>query len=300
IPKLPFILFDGVVLGIAAWIALTGPAPLGGGALITVVALVVAGAVALGIPFIADYGRRTDALLRERQDQIAALAQSTAATAEQISIAAASLHTIGDVSSRSTKALETLPQKLQEKMAELTTRLNEIAVTGDDALEQEVQTLRSAESDRLVGAIDQLAQTTRELQRVELLTQTHAAEVKEAFTRLPALSQQAADHAASGITRALAQAKDDIEAQLHRFRTELSNLASVNQTQAAHALETQLARATAELEAASAAFQGRLSAQIETALRAIDDKLAAMTSANARLETLLEHASAPIKVTSRV
>lgn len=298
IPKLPFILFDGVVLGIAAWIALSAPSPLGGGSLIAVVALVAVGAVVLGIPFIADYGRRTDALLQERQEQIAALAQSTAATAEQISIAAASLHAIGDVSTRSTKALETLPQKLHEKMAELTTRLNEIAVTGDDALEQEVQTLRSAESDRLVSAIDQLAQTTRELHRLESLTQTHAAQVNDAFAQLPALAQKAADQTASGLARTLLQSKDDVDTLLSRFRTELTHVASAHQTQAAQALDSHLARATSELEAASAAFQGRLNAQMETATRAFDEKLVAMVSVNTRLEVLLEQVSTRIRETS--
>ncbi len=183
LPRLPFIVIDVLCLATAAYVALTAPSPLAGGSLIAVVILVALGAIALAVPFIADYGQKTDAALADRQRQIAALAQSTAASAEQISIAAASLHDIGENVARSARAIEGLPQKLHEKIAEFNTRLSEASAADTEELEQELQTLRSAESDRLVNAIDQLAATARELSRVETQIQAHATRAADAIAR---------------------------------------------------------------------------------------------------------------------
>jgi len=265
LPKPPFVVIDLLCLAAAAYLALTAPAPLGGGSLIAVVVLVALGACALAVPFITDYGRKTEAALTERQQQIAALAQSTAASAEQISIAAASLHSIGESVSRSAKAIESLPQKLQERIAEFNARLNEATASDTEELEQELQTLRSAESDRLVTAIDQLAATARELGRLETLIQSHAARAADAVAALPRLAEQAVGKSADGLAQSLASARREIDTLLTQQRSLFATTASGAAAQHAAALESLVARATADLETTCGSLIGRMTARIESA-----------------------------------
>ncbi|MBP7140714.1 MAG: hypothetical protein KBA71_02310 [Opitutaceae bacterium] len=266
--KLPFIAIDVLCLATAAYLALTAPAPLGGGSLIAVLILVALGAIALAVPFVAEYGRKTDAALAERQQQIAALAQSTAASAEQISIAAASLHDIGEGVARSAKSIESLPQKLHDKVAEFNTRLSEASAANTEELEQELQTLRSAESDRLVGAIDQLATTARELSRIETQIQAHTSRTADAIAGLPRLVDQTSARSAEALAQSLASARKDFESFFAQQRTLLG----------ATALEPAVARATASLTSACNTLLGDMTARFASLKRSIEETPAAPAS----------------------
>lgn len=212
LPTLPFILSDVALLGLATAIALRSADPFTGGALVAIVVCVVVGALVLAIPFVANYGRRMDATLNERQDQIAALAQTTATSAEQLSIAVAGLQSVAEAAAKSQKAVEALPHKLQEKVAEFRAQLNEIAVTENEALEQEVQTLRAAESDRLLGAIDQVAATARQLETV-------AEQARERLQQVERILENMTN-AGTDLTRRTEGAVQQIASELDRRLTE--------------------------------------------------------------------------------
>jgi archaellum component FlaC len=244
LPKLPFIAADAALLALASAIAVRTPGPLDGGPLIATVVCVALGAVLLAIPFIADYGRRTDARLRERQDEIAALAQTTATSAEQLSIAASSLHGIADVASRSARALEGLPNKLQERINDLKAQLNEVAIAENEALEQEIQTLRSAESDRLVGAIDTLAQQVGEVARLEAAFRQQVAEAAKAGAALTRESDAAGRRATEQSLAAAREFEARASEQRQRFAADLA----AAQEQAVTALEAKLAHALSRIE----------------------------------------------------
>lgn len=242
--KLPFIIADIVLLGVAALIAWQAPHAYSGAPLIGIVACVALGAVALAIPFVADYGRRTDALLSERQEQIAALAQTTAQSAEQVSIAAASLSGIADSSQRSAKTIESLPQRLQEKIAEFKAQLNEISVNNSEDLAQEVQSLRAAESDRLVTAVDQLARIAADIAKLEGLLKI---QLEAARTHLSDVARSEASlktQAAATVTSV---------AELNRAFDQAAVRARDSITQAVQAGRADLERATAQQIAALAA-----------------------------------------------
>ena len=89
--KLPFIAGDILLVATAVLIATRSDTPLGSGALIAITVCVVLGAALLVIPFLADYARRADAELADRQNQIAALARTTSDSAEQLGIVASGL-----------------------------------------------------------------------------------------------------------------------------------------------------------------------------------------------------------------
>ncbi|MCS6275156.1 MAG: hypothetical protein H2169_12550, partial [Opitutus sp.] len=92
--KLPFIVGDLALLGAAALIATRSANPITPSEMLAITICVVLGATLLVIPFLVNYARRQDAVLSERQNQIAALARTTAESAEQISIAVAGIHTL--------------------------------------------------------------------------------------------------------------------------------------------------------------------------------------------------------------
>ena len=92
--KLPFIVGDLVLLAAAALIATRSASPITPVEMLALTICVVLGAALLVIPFLVNYARRQDAVLSERQNQIAALARTTAESAEQISIAVAGIHTL--------------------------------------------------------------------------------------------------------------------------------------------------------------------------------------------------------------
>jgi hypothetical protein len=258
LPKLPFIASDVFLLSVAGFIAYRAPTPLEGGALVAIVTCVVVGAILLGIPFIAEYGRRTDVLLRERQDEIAALAKTTAACVEQVSIATASLHGLAESHARSARTLEALPQKLQEKVAEFKTQLNEISVAENEALEQELQTLRTAESDRLQSAVDELAKLSREFVRIE-------AAANQISTTLLQLGDQSAAKVTSSFTQAAQSATKEIESTFTRARTQWVNESKETQASALSAWSAHTAETLRQLEATLAASDRRSVAPVDSA-----------------------------------
>ena len=92
--KLPFIVGDLALLGAAALIANRSANPITPSEMLAITLCVVLGAALLVIPFLVNYARRQDAVLSDRQNQITALARTTAESAEQISIAVAGIHTL--------------------------------------------------------------------------------------------------------------------------------------------------------------------------------------------------------------
>ena len=199
LPKLPFIIGD-IVLLVAAWLTYQKSSlPLGTAPLLAIVVCVALGAVLFALPFLADYAQADREAFAERQRGLEALARTTAEAAEQISIAAAGLHEITTLTQKNLKTAEHLPQRLQEKISEFNQRLNEAAATENEALQQEINTLRAAEAERLEAAADKLARSTTALTRLEAAVQQHLAALATTAATLPALT--------AGLTAALAAAR---------------------------------------------------------------------------------------------
>jgi len=119
LPKLPFLVGDAALLVTAWFVANRAPAPWTVETILVVAGCVLSGALLGAIPFVADYARKQDEALDDRQRGLDALARTVAASAEQISIAAQGLHEIAELAQGNLKLAEKLPQKLQEKFEEL-------------------------------------------------------------------------------------------------------------------------------------------------------------------------------------
>ena len=190
-PKLPLLLLDGVLLLTAGLIYHQAAKPLGAEPLTFIFACVAAGAVLAAIPFIADYAREDKEALADRQRGLEALASTTATAAEQISIAAAGLHEIAALAQKNVQVAEHLPQKLEDKISDFTLRLSKAANAGNEALQQQLDTLRATETGKLESTAAQLATTTAALVTLEAAVQQDLALIESFTAKAAAVGNEA-------------------------------------------------------------------------------------------------------------
>ena len=220
----PFLIGDAILLATAVLIGLQAHAPLNGLPLIAIASCVALGALLAVIPFLLNYTRSQELALEERQREIAALAQSTATSAEQISIAAASLHSIAENTIRSIKLGEQLPQKIQEKINEFKSQLNEVAVTENEALAQEINTLRTSETERLETALANVRKTAADLAAIESANRQHTTAMGESLTRFVAATEKAASETTIAIENARTAAEKSLAGTLAELDRRIAKL----------------------------------------------------------------------------
>jgi hypothetical protein len=171
LPKWPFLAGDAALLGLALLIGCYAHNPFAGKPLILIVSCVALGAVLATWPFIADYERKQNEALDERQRGLEALAHTITSSAEQISIAAQSLPGNAETAAKNLKLAEQLPARLQEIVGEIKQRLAEVPV----AQKEPSAPGRTAESERLATTADHLRQAAAELVKLEAVAQKNLA-----------------------------------------------------------------------------------------------------------------------------
>lgn len=238
--KLPFIAGDLLLIATAVGIGVLTPAPIGPIALLAIGLCVIIGSALLVIPFVADYARRQDALLTERQNQIAALARTTADSAEQIAIATAGLHSLAESSAQNLKSLEKLPLQLQERIDAIAQQLTsaKAPASPEAAPSPTVAKASKEELARLEAASEKIARTLAQLETAAQsktdATESTGKALADLLTR--ATSQVEALAFAAAAASAVAA---ESTAQLLSERA----AATASATTAANALETLAARA---------------------------------------------------------
>jgi archaellum component FlaC len=246
----PFLVGDAVLLATACLLSSQANAPLNGLPLIAIAGCVALGAVLAVLPFLLNHTRRQESALAERLQEIAALAQTTTTSAEQISIAAASLHSIAETTTRSLKLGEQLPQKIQEKINDFKSQLNEVAVTENEALTQEINTLRASETERLETALTSVRKTAADLAMIEAVSRKHVSELNESLARFVSSAEKAASEATATIECSRAAAEKSLAATLAELDRKI---AAFSEEFSAHA-----ARLSSTLEMKPAALESSL------------------------------------------
>lgn len=113
LPKLPFLLGDVALLAIAAYIAYQSAAAPSLPAVLGIIVCAGMG-VAIGVaPFIMDYSRQQDLVMRDRERIMESLVRSTSSAADQASIAANGLNEIAETTKANLRAIEGLPAQVQ-------------------------------------------------------------------------------------------------------------------------------------------------------------------------------------------
>jgi hypothetical protein len=220
----PFLAGDGVLVATAIFIANQAHAPLTPAPLIAIAGCVALGAILALIPFVLNHTRRQDLALTDRQREISALAQSTATSAEQLSIAAASLHSISETAARAAKLAEQIPHKVQDKINDFKAQLNEVAVTENESLTQEINTLRSSETERLETALAAVRKTAADLGMLETVTRKHLSELNDSLIRFTAAAQKSAMDSARIIEDARTKAEKSLASALAEIERKLTAL----------------------------------------------------------------------------
>ncbi|MFM7751986.1 MAG: hypothetical protein ACKPB0_16380, partial [Opitutaceae bacterium] len=212
-PALPawiFIVTDLALIGAGAVIALRAEEPLTVGTVIAIVACVSLGAIAGLIPLVASYERQKNEILDARQRVLEGMAQTLAASAEQISIATSSLHQINEAAQRNLQQAAQLPQKLQDKVTQL---------------QDQIAAIRLGDTDKLETAAARLAKAAAELAKHEAAANQQAASSQAAITKLT--------EGAEAIVRAQAAAVAALEAKLAEIDTKLKSTSTRTRASAA-------------------------------------------------------------------
>ena len=213
----PFLFGDVALIATACYIASDAQAPLAGAPLFAIAGCVGLGAVLAAIPFLLNQARQQDLLQAVRQREMAALTLSSANAAEQIGTAIAGLAKISEENSRAVKLVEALPHRLQDKINEFKTQLNEVAVNENEALAQEINTLRASETERLESALAGVRKAAADLDALEASVRKQARELNDA---LAAENLEESEKIRSQIASERARLEEEREDEKNRIRQE--------------------------------------------------------------------------------
>lgn len=182
--KLPFILTDLGCLVAVALIGLFAKDPFAPLPLILSVSLVVAGGVALLIPYLTDYADDSREAANRLRDELELQIKRVQAASEGLTRAAAQIKAIEEAVHKSARDAETLPYRMQEKLAEFNEALAEKENEEREALERELEELRAANADQLKAIADKIAKATTDWAALEVATRKQLTGAQDAGAKL--------------------------------------------------------------------------------------------------------------------
>ncbi len=256
----PFILADLVLLAVAGLIGWQASAPLGLAPLAAISLLVGLGAITALYPFVVNHARQQEDAVQDRANQIEALARTLGASAEQVSIAVASLPAIADNAARQLKLAEQLPAAIQAQISLLQHQVSATANEENAALRHELDTLRSAETEKLAFALTGLARASADLARLETLVAKHATALDGAIAHLPKLAEAFSQQATDTLRRETASAISSLKAAAAESSSALASQTAEENTLLRRELATLRAAQTSELNTALETTRAQLAA----------------------------------------
>ncbi len=298
LPSMPFVIADIVLLSVAALIGWQAPAPLGVVPLAAISFCVGLAAVAGLLPLILNFNRAQEMALRDRANQIEVLARTVSSTADQVSIAAATI-------AQQMEAAKSLPSVLQSQLNDARAQLTTPAAAAEDtALHEEVATLRrelagARETDtaRLSAALAGITRATAELAAFEALAKQHS----ESLARLPSQAAEATRHTTEALEKATSAAIARIDAAAAQNRAALESAASSAVATFTTALDasaaTQRAALSATFDTTAEAARTSLAQSLEATLQAATNSALALASVNAVAATATPIAISPPTLT---
>jgi hypothetical protein len=136
------------------------------------------------------------------------------AAAESLTRAAAQIKSVEEAVHKSAHAAETLPYRMQEKLAEFNEALAEKENSDHEALEQEVADLRAADSAQLKAAAEKIQKAVTDWTALEVATRKQLTAAEAALAKIHAASADAA----SAYEAKLKAATDALDAKLAEFK----------------------------------------------------------------------------------
>ena len=217
--KWPFILGDVALLATAFLLAKYGPQPLSTGMVVAIACCVIV-AAALGVaPFLADAFADERDSTKERHDLMELQVKRLHVAAESLTRAAAQIKSVEEAVHKSAHAAETLPYRMQEKLAEFNEALAEKENSDHEALEQEVIDLRAADSAQLKVAAEKIHKATADWTALEVATRKQLTAAEATLAKIQTASADAAAAYETLFRSAAQEATAALEAKLAAFKS---------------------------------------------------------------------------------
>ena len=244
-PKWPYFFGDALLLALACFVAATAEAPLSALALSVVFGCVALGTVLAALPYLLDFLATQRAAEIDLQQKLEVQNQKLLHAVETLASTSGQLKSAHEAATRAVHAADTLPYRLQEKIAEFTNQLQERDDEEKAAMAKELETLRDTEGQRLAALVGTIQSATKEFAAVE----------REAHAAL-AQARREATEAAPAIAAALGAATTRAEAALNQSAAHAQNAIAATETRAretlaaAEAVADRILERTAALRAA--------------------------------------------------
>ena len=201
--KLPFILTDAACLIAAFLIGYLSKEPFAPVPLISIAVLVIMGGVALLIPYITDYIADSSEANARLRDELELQIKRAQAAGESLTRAAAQIKAIEEAVHKSARDAETLPYRMQEKLAEFNEALAAKENDDREALEQELEELRAANSTQLKAVADKIAKAATDWAALEVATRQQLTGAETVVAKLQTGTAHAAEKFDARISSAL-------------------------------------------------------------------------------------------------
>lgn len=204
IPKLVFLWVDVFLLLVAALIPLVADPGQ------PVIFSLIVGCIALAalvalVPFLLDYAAASAESAQLLEARAGAQIARLEAASEALARAAAQVQSVEAAVHKAAKDAETLPYRMQEKLAEFNQALAEKEDEQRSALEQELTELRAAQADQLKAAANRIKETIGELTALEKNARAQLAASEAAAAKLAGAGHDAAARIESALDAALAR-----------------------------------------------------------------------------------------------
>lgn len=210
LPKLPFFVADAVLLVAAAALAKFSAQPLDTTIVVLIAVLVMVGAGLIVAPFLIAYiADHAEALQRERErvnDQVARLHAAT----ESLARAAAQIKAVEEAVHKAARDAETLPYRMQEKLAEFNETLAAKEDSDREALETELEELRAANTDQLKHTAEKISKAAADWAALETATRKQLTAAEAALAKL----QDGSTDAAAQFQAKISTAIQDLESKI--------------------------------------------------------------------------------------
>jgi hypothetical protein len=170
---------------------------------VSAVICVVLAAVIGVIPFLIDYAADSAEYVQQERVRVNEQVQRLHAAGESLARAAAQIKAVEEAVHKTAHAAENLPYRMQEKLAEFNAALAETEESDRAALEEELDELRAANSDKLKTLAEKIHQTTAEWSALEASTRKQLAAAEAAVAKVQHSAGDAAGKFEAKLTAAL-------------------------------------------------------------------------------------------------
>ncbi len=177
--KLPFILVSLACFSVVLLIGLFAENKFSPLPMLTAVGFLIASISALLIPVLADYAADSREATARLRDELELQIKRVQAASESLGRAAAQIKAVEEAVQKSAHEAETLPYRMQEKLAEFNEALAEKENEEREALERELEELRSTNSEKLNAVAEKIHQATAEWAALESATRRQLATAQD-------------------------------------------------------------------------------------------------------------------------